>query len=112
MFDWKKYDKENAKKNNLTLLLFFVLWVIFTAGIGVALAHVEGTLFIVIGAVAYLMSAYAWRQMGFWWQLKETYKTACKLWKECIDEFVKEKGLEKEFEEFCGDVPGDPKNEK
>lgn len=102
MFDWDKYTKEMLKRNHKYILLFFLAWVVFTAGIGIALAHVEGWVFLAIGGAAYLISCFGFREMGSYWNQKESYFYKCKLLKECIEEFVKKKGLEKEFNEFSG----------
>lgn len=102
MFDWEKYSKEHLKKNNRAVLLSFLLWVVYTVGIALALAHVNSTLFLVIGLCAYLMSCFGWKNMTFWWQLKEDYLLEFKLLRECTEGFIREKKLEKEFEEYSG----------
>lgn len=102
MFDWEKYNKEMLKRNHKYILLFFLVWVIYTAGFGLALAHVQGTAYLIAGAVAYIISCFGFKNMGSYWNLKERLSYHCKLLKECIEGFVKKKGLEKEFKEFSG----------
>ena len=102
MFDWNKYHDEMLKRNHKYILIFFLLWVVFTAGFGVALAHVQGVAWLVAGGAAYLLACFGFRDMGRYWNQKESYFYNTKLLKECIEEFVKKQGLEKEFNEFAG----------
>jgi len=102
MFDWSKNDVEMRKRNNKKVLLFFFMWVIYTSLFGVALAQLSSMLYISIGFAAYAMSCVGFKLMGNYFKAKELFFNQYKLLKECVEQFVKDKHLEKEFNEFSG----------
>ena len=101
MFDWTKYNEVRRKKDNKTTFILFALWLVYTVCLGVALATVESQLLLFIGFAGYLLSSVGIAVLGFKHSSANLHYYNYKMLHECIDEFVKEKGVEKEWKEFA-----------
>ncbi len=105
MFDWEKYNAEHKKRNNKVIWALFGLWLVFTVCFGLVLREAElssnPTLTYILGGVAYAISIFIFVKGGFWWQLREQNALLRKLEKEVTTEFLNEKGLAEEFNEYA-----------
>jgi hypothetical protein len=102
MFNWDKYLPEWKKRNLKGILAIFAVWIVFTVAMGFAIGNIPSYGFMLLGFGAYVIACFGYYKLGKLFQHKESLHFKNMLQKECIEEFLKEKGLEEEFKKFAG----------
>jgi Flp pilus assembly protein TadB len=111
MYNWNKFkDEETAqvKKVGRLISIFWCVFLILT-GISFSCLIPGHAIALTLGIAGFLIATYGWRKEFVYYRSRERFRNHDVMVTDCVEGFLKEKKLLKEYNEYTGKEGNDPK---